>query len=158
MAARDASGAASLSYKLPVPDLISGIYVYAFKVCVLCHIAAILYNYVIHDGSITSTPYLINQVEDRAFFLKERLDFLRMYYPDLFDIQLSMIIRLLLVCRDRTEGKENYRIINDELTEIVEKYKSRMQDLTGYSKIVWIYYYCPILLKLFMKIRRYLIN
>ena len=65
-----------------------------------------------------------------------------------------MFIRELLIDRDRIEGKQGKCIINEELKQIVGTYKTQMPSLVHYSKIVWVYYYCPILVTPFMRLRR----
>lgn len=116
----------------------------------------VLYNYLTRKGSITSTPFLMYQVEDRLFVLKERLAFMEANYPELADLQLFMLIRELLVCRDRLERKADKRVISEELAKIVEAYQSRMPAMTKLSKVIWVYYYCPILLTPFLRVRRFM--
>lgn len=117
-------------------------------------VETVLYNYVSRDGSIVGSPLLPNHVEDRIFLFKERLEFLKAYYPEIVNLQIVMFIRELLIDRDRIEGKQGKCIINEELKQIVGTYKTQMPSLVHYSKIVWVYYYCPILVRPFMRLRR----
>ena len=48
------------------------------------------------------------------------------------------------------------RVISEELAKIVEAYQSRMPALTKLSKVIWVCYYCPILLTPFLRVRRFL--
>lgn len=116
----------------------------------------VLYNYLTRKGSITSTPFLMYQVEDRIWILKERLAFLEANYPELADLQLFMLIRELIVCRDRLEWRADKRAINEELKRTVEAYRSRMPVMAKFSKVIWVYCYCPFLLTPFLRVRRFM--
>ena len=119
-------------------------------------VETVLYNYVSRDGSIIRSPFLLNHIEDRIFLLKDRLEFLKTYYPGLVNLQIAALIRELLVDRDNVEEKQGRCVINEELKQIVGTYKTQMSSLVYYSKIVWVYYYCPILVTPLLRLRRYI--
>lgn len=114
---------------------------------------AVLYNYYRHDDSITGSYYSLNQTIDRVFIIQERLEFLNKFYPEFVDIQLLWLIRDLLITQDKFKDKQERVTIKDNLDVIIQAYKSRVPNLAKCSKMVWIYYYFPILMKPFLRLR-----
>ena len=116
---------------------------------------AVLYHYYVqHEGSVTDNFYKMNQIEDRVFFLKERLAFLKVYYPEFVDRHIMVIIGELMTGLDRVEGEQNKKIIHKELVEFVRTHKRRIKPFRHKSKSFWFCYYCPEMVKLLLGLRR----
>lgn len=113
----------------------------------------ILYNYVIHSGSITSTGYQYRSHTDRLSFFEERLPFLQEHYPELVNLQLSMTLREMLIGMEEMKGDPLYDTYLEKVREFISVYKDRIQDFAHYTRVTWVYQHCRPLLPLFLKLR-----
>ena len=115
---------------------------------------AVLYNYVRHDGSLTNSPYLFSYAEARYVFHTEILEHVKEYFPELVDLQLSVMLRDLLELREALKEKPHRRAITEKIDLVVSTYQSRLKAVIKYSKLVKVFYYCPVLVKPILLIRR----
>lgn len=113
----------------------------------------ILYNYVLHPGSITSTGYQYRSHMDRLSFFEERLPFLQEHYPELVDLQLAMTLREMLIGTEEMKGDPCYGTYLEEVREFIGRYKDRIKDFAHYTRVTWMYQHCRPLLPLFLKLR-----
>lgn len=113
----------------------------------------ILYNYVIHAGSITSTGYQYRSHMDRLSFFEERLPFLQEHYPELVDLQLSMTLREMLIGTEEMKKDPLYDAYLKKVREFISLYKNRIKDFAHYTRVTWMYQHCRPLLPLFLKLR-----
>lgn len=97
----------------------------------------VLYNYTQREGSITKNNNYYREHEDQMFFYEERLRFLRVNYPELVDIQLSMILKRLLIDKHRISNSSYNEEINKELVALFRENKTKILKILNY----YCYYY-----------------
>ena len=116
-------------------------------------ICQVLYDYVMHAGSVSSTGYQYRSHTDRLSFFEERLPFLQEHYPELVDLQLSMTLREMLIGTEEMKGDPRYDEYLEKVREFIGRYKGRIRDFAHYTRVTWVYQHCRPLLPLFLKLR-----
>lgn len=102
----------------------------------------VLYNYLQREGSIIMNNNFYREHVNHMFFYEERLQFLRMYYPKLVDIQLSMILKRILIDMYRLKGDSCYKAIKSDFSAFICDNKDKLVKCLSYL----FYYYCRALL------------
>lgn len=98
----------------------------------------VLYNYSIREGSITNSNKYYDEHVNHMLFYKERLEFLREYYPALVDIQLSMIFKKLIIDTHKLRKDQHGREVKRDLASFLKTHKDRFLPIIAN----YFYYYC----------------
>lgn len=112
----------------------------------------LLYNYIKRDGAITSDRYRYQAHNDRMRSYYERLAFLQDQYPELVDLQLSMMLRMMLIDRYRMKGDLHEKDLEIELAHFVDQHRGRRRSMARYARLCRCYFYYRPLLPLAIRI------
>ena len=113
----------------------------------------VFYHYVRRKhGSITANLYESKTIKDRIFVNRERLAFLEEHYPDLADKQLTTVLRQILVGLEAMKGNRDYDGFKKECFDFIDSHRHKIKDLVGYSRLIWLYYYCKPLASLYVRL------
>lgn len=102
----------------------------------------VLYNYLQREGSIIMNRNCYREHVNHMFFYEERLKFLRMYYPKLVDIQLSMMLKRILIDMYRLRGDSCYKAVKKDFSTFISENKNILVKCLSFI----CYYYCRALL------------
>ena len=112
----------------------------------------ILYNYNRRDGSITTGDV---KLHDFMLAKKERFEFLDYHYPEYLNKCLVDFLHGTIIHIDKmVEGAER-ELLSHEIQNIINRYKSRMDEISKKSRIVWVYLYFRPILHFVIKIRSF---
>lgn len=118
----------------------------------------ILYNYMRRKGSSDDDPYRAHAIKDRLVIHNERLLFLKQYYPEYVDWQLTKIFREMLIGKQRLKDDPDYNSFLIEYNSFYEINSSKVYEMTKYNRLIWLFYYCRPLAYLFIKWRYVIAN
>ena len=118
------------------------------------------YYYSLRKDSLSCNRITSKGLTDLLYLWKERLEFLKQYYPDYVDKQIALILREMLIGLEILKNTSEYNAFKKEYHAFVKDNKIRIKASTKYTKIVWLYYYLQPLAFLYIKImllyKRYL--
>ena len=115
-------------------------------------ITNILYNYNRRDGSITSNGIVVH---DLLYVMNERLEFLNYSYPEYLIKFLADFLQGMIILIDQMAKGTERDDLSDDINNIINRHKSKMDDISKHSRIVWAYLYYRPLSHSMIKIRNF---
>lgn len=116
----------------------------------------ILYNYYIRGGSISDNRYNPKGFVDRLELWTERLEFLKLHYPEHVNAQMALMVGDMHIGMIKLKGSSSYNSIKEYYHFFVDKYRPSIRLLSGYNRKIWLYYWFRpvfwIYVKCFMKL------
>lgn len=117
---------------------------------------ALLYYYFQRkQGAITTDVLQPKSIIDRIYAHKERLQFVEVHYPELIEKQLTATLRLILLGLEVLKGESNFMEFKADCYEFIGRYRRKIKNITAYSRLIWLYYYCKPLVPLYIKWLRF---
>lgn len=111
----------------------------AAKICV-CN--QCFYNYYQRNGSITTSQYSPKLIQDRHSLWLERLNFIKIFYPELVDMQAAQILGVAYVSMIILRKNEEYRDLWLSMSNFAKECQSNEKKLAKFDKRIWLHYYC----------------
>ena len=113
----------------------------------------ILYNYVRRPDSIEATHFSYQSYIDRKNLYEERVSFLQQHYPDYINLQLTIMLREIIIQYIKSSREEYFQLIQKDLDDFTCKYHEKLKYFTHYTKLTWFYYYFRPIFPLIIKLR-----
>ena len=101
-----------------------------------------LYNYLLRDDSISAVWYSPRGIRARLSMWIERLEFLKVYYPEHVDAQIAQILGEMFIGLVKLEKEPDYEEFEKQVEAFIKQYNPNYKELKKYNRRLWLYHYC----------------
>lgn len=112
----------------------------------------VFYNYIVHEGSIMSNRFQKDGILEIIRASQDRLELLKLYYPQFVNRQIAFMLREMIIGKEVMRGSSEHPTFMKMMNNFVNENKSRLKSVSEYSRLIWLWYYCPPLASLYVKL------
>lgn len=113
---------------------------------------AVFHNYIVHEGSIMSDRFQKKGIQEIISASNDRLELLKQHYPQFVNRQIAFMLREMIIGKEVMRGSAEYPKFLKMMNNFVNDNKSRLKSVSEYSRLIWLWYYCPPLASLYVRL------